>query len=320
MTFLARKRRYHLPSLLLLTSAQAQIFTSPCSEGGITQCNLLQRRCIITNEQETCGPCLLGFVEFPEGAISSVVDSETTEEELQKLFTCYEIDKITTALYISRFEPIYTATANLSDSERLEALRNASQFISAFNRGTETFNETVELALNQFAADVAADQSGLLGYERPTDGSSGSDNIFVPDESNPYPPRIDWREAGAVTPVKNQGRCGCCWAISVTGALEGAAAISSGLTWLKTLSYQQFLSCDKAHKGCNGGFPAQAFDYADDCGVAEWVDYPFTDGQSGETTKDCNLKGKPIAVEAGEGYKVCGHYCKIFASAHLLLT
>merc|ERR1712048_501682 len=50
----------------------------------------------------------------------------------------------------------------------------------------------------------------------------------------------------AVSPVKNQGSCGSCWAFSTMGSLEGRAAIATGN--LQQFSEQQFVDCDNAFK------------------------------------------------------------------------
>ena len=73
------------------------------------------------------------------------------------------------------------------------------------------------------------------------------------------PKNFDWRELGAVTPVKEQGLCGCCWAFSTTGNLEGQFFIKHKI--LYNFSEQQILNCDTLNIGCKGGIMHKAFKY-----------------------------------------------------------
>jgi hypothetical protein len=80
------------------------------------------------------------------------------------------------------------------------------------------------------------------------------------------PANIDWRLTTAVTPVKNQGQCGSCWAFSATETIESQMILNTGGMYDFTLSPQQVASCTPGNGtygclGCQGGFTEGAYDY-----------------------------------------------------------
>jgi cathepsin L len=115
---------------------------------------------------------------------------------------------------------------------------------------------------------------------------------------------IDWRKKSAVTPVKNQGSCGSCWAFSAVESMESEAFLS-GKYGLEVLSTQQVVSCDKKSSGCNGGDPATAFTYVSGTsGIETESDYPYTSG--GGSTGSCKYVSSKAKVKLTGQKKVSG--------------
>ena len=66
------------------------------------------------------------------------------------------------------------------------------------------------------------------------------------------PASFDWRDQNAVTPVKDQGNCGSCWAFASIAALESLAIIETGAS-VPDYSEQFPISYNLANQGCDGG-------------------------------------------------------------------
>ena len=108
--------------------------------------------------------------------------------------------------------------------------------------------DTSRVGVNQFADRTTAEMKKMNGYK----SFDGARNFTVLSEVN-VPATVNWITAGAVTPVKNQGQCGSCWAFSTTGAVEGAMFLK--IKTLDSYSEQQLIDCTVGYdnSGCEGG-------------------------------------------------------------------
>ena len=156
---------------------------------------------------------------------------------------------------------------------RLENFTNTHNFINEINAS----NMTHTAGHNQFSDWSHAEYKQMLGYAGRAEGETvRAPTVFAETNTD----SVNWVDAGAVTPVKDQGQCGSCWAFSTTGSLEGAHYVATGE--LLSFSEQQLVDCAGLKYGnlaCNGGLQTAAYKYyeADNKAELESV-YPYFSG------------------------------------------
>lgn len=72
------------------------------------------------------------------------------------------------------------------------------------------------------------------------------------------PDKFDWRNVNGinyVSPIRNQGSCGSCYAFGSMALHEARLRIKSNNTQTNVFSTQDIVECSKYSQGCDGGFP-----------------------------------------------------------------
>jgi len=152
----------------------------------------------------------------------------------------------------------------------------------------EEEGRSVRFGINQFT-DISESEfrKTHLNYKRAHLDGAATLRVKQAD-IDALPKTWDWRTKGGVTPVKDQGQCGSCWAFSATEGVESAWGLAGNT--MVNLSVQQVVSCDPNDDGCDGGDLPTAFQYIQSTGLELDSYYPYTseDGWTGSCSFDAS--------------------------------
>ncbi|KAK0580023.1 hypothetical protein LWI29_035232 [Acer saccharum] len=184
-------------------------------------------------------------------------------------------------MWMARNGRVYKDSAE--KDKRFKIFKDNVEYIESVNR---VENRPYKLGINEFADQTNEEfQASRNGYKRLSNERS-SQTVSFRYENVTAPASMDWRKKGAVTPIKDQGQCGCCWAFSAVAAMEGINQLSTGK--LISLSEQELVDCDISgvDQGCNGGLMDDAFEFIiQNKGLTTETNYPYQ-GSDGTCSKN----------------------------------
>ncbi|KAL6145040.1 hypothetical protein ACLB2K_055729 [Fragaria x ananassa] len=205
--------------------------------------------------------------------------SEATSRSLQDVIMYGRYEQ-----WMARYERVYS---DFDEKEkRFQIFKENVAFVESSNGEA---NKPYKLSVNRFAdltnEEFTASRNRFKGHECSTETTSYKyENVTVPAT-------MDWRQKGAVTPIKDQGQC-------AVAAMEGITQLTTGK--LISLSEQELVDCDVngEDQGCEGGLMDDAFQFINqNHGLSTEANYPYT-GVDGT----CNAQ-----KEASHAASITGH-------------
>jgi C1A family cysteine protease len=197
--------------------------------------------------------------------LKSPVNSKSYQENSDTVAKLYQ-------LYNNDFKRSTTTAAE--EKTRFQAFNDTlNNLLKTFSGKSQTYT----VGLNNYS-DWTPEELKNLGGARVPQGAisitnaKSSQRLLTVDgnvlegKSTVLPASFDYTQrvitgtnTPVVTPIKNQGICGSCWAFAFVSLLENQYAFQ--LKSSANLSEQQMVDCSKSDAGCNGGYITNTFKY-----------------------------------------------------------
>ncbi|XP_064645191.1 procathepsin L-like [Lineus longissimus] len=167
-------------------------------------------------------------------------------------------------------------TSGAEENVRQVVWRQNLKEIERHNLEADLGQHTFWMGLNEYSDWTTEEYKKYLNGFKGLSGAFPNNTKHFVNPGTAAPATVDWRSQGYVTPIKNQGQCGSCWAFSTTGTLEGQHFKKTGR--LVSLSEQNLVDCawPEGCAGCNGCWQRYAMEYIKtNPGVDTETCYPY---------------------------------------------
>ena len=225
-------------------------------------------------------PVELSALAAPVELVEDAPKKVTTRHVLKSLDYRFSFEQ-----YAAEYRKVYTDAEKPSRQAAFEAS------LSAIKAHNENFPApSWFMGLSEHSDKSKDEWASLKGLHRGAFFSAAVDAAVRANTTRRFDPpaSLDWRDSGVVTPVKNQGGCGSCWAFSAAETVESAYGMatlkaSGKAISIPILSPQQLVDCAPNPEhcggtgGCAGSTQPLAFQYLISSGGEDSdLDYPYT--------------------------------------------
>ncbi|KAL9972202.1 hypothetical protein ACROYT_G018462 [Oculina patagonica] len=239
--------------------------------------------------------------------ILSIQGTDVNELKSDHPFLYNETDETTLKLMFKEFVRTHNKTY-VNDPEeyikRLGVFKESLARHSKLNAREAELNGTAVYGINQFSDWTPEEFREFLRRGSREDHGLFTNTCSLPPtdycklklNASATPHNHDWRKEEKVTAVKNQGKCGSCWAFTATECIESQWAIAGNP--VTELSVQELISCSRP-KGCSGGSTLGALDWLStyQYTLAPATEFPYVDKET--TCKTNLLKEKGVKIKCG---------------------
>lgn len=195
--------------------------------------------------------------------------------------------KISELVYLFyQFMSTFNVTYNSSDifTQRFEIFSMNMERVEEYQIDLDT---SLTLGLTRFADKTTEEFQQYLGYFPWDNNNDNNDDpeegcpLWIPEPTTKNSTRLDWREKRVVTPIKDQGQCGSCWAFATVETAESVSVLTNSSSRNPSpFSPMQLVECSKKNLGCSGGNIDYAMEYVIQNGLMNEMDYPYYVGDN----------------------------------------